>query len=364
MKCKRCKRDIPENSIFCNWCGHQQLTTSTDVRVPVPRRKGNTWYSQVMVADERVYISADTEEEYYAKARAAKTRQIETKKCPAKLTLGEAMKSYIKANDATLSPSTLKAYKSYADHRFAKYADQQIDRIDFQRMINEESKMVSAKTIKNAWRLVTASMRYKGIDPPSINLPQVQKNERPWLDFEQVKVFCDAVRGKECEIPALLALNGLRRSELLFLTSDEVDLKCAKIAIHGARVVSPDGGYVDKTVAKNATSARSVKIIIPRLLELLQNRTGRLVTAHPSAIAKQINRVCRQNNLPEVGFHGLRHSYISLGFHLGVQDLTIASQVGHSTVATTHNIYRHLAERDRETELKRVSEFFEERRNP
>lgn len=358
MKCKRCKREIPDNSIFCNWCGHQQLTASTDVRVPVPRRKGNTWYAQVMIADERVYISADSEDEYYAKARAAKTRQIEIKKCPAKMTLGEAMKAYIKANDATLSPSTLKAYKSYAEHRFPKYADQQIDRIDFQRMINEESKLVSPKTVKNAWRLATAAMRYKDVDPPDINLPQAQKNERPWLDYEQVKVFCTAVRGKECELPSLMALNGLRRSEILYLTADDIDITNAIIAIHGARVVSPDGGYVDKDIAKNATSTRSVKIIIPRLLELLRNRTGRLVTAHPSAIHKQINRICRQNGLPEVGFHGLRHSYISLGFHLGVQDLTIASQVGHATVATTHNIYRHLAERDRETELKRVSDFF------
>ena len=79
MKCKKCKREIADNSIFCNWCGHKQLTASDDVRVPVPRKKGNKFVSQIMVGEERVFISANTEEEYYAKARAAKTEQIEIK---------------------------------------------------------------------------------------------------------------------------------------------------------------------------------------------------------------------------------------------------------------------------------------------
>jgi hypothetical protein len=41
-------------------------------------------------------FTLDSEDEYYAKARAAKTRQIEIKKSPAKITLGEAIDRYIK----------------------------------------------------------------------------------------------------------------------------------------------------------------------------------------------------------------------------------------------------------------------------
>ena len=84
MKCKRCKREIPDNSIYCNWCGLKQIVEATEIKVPPPRKKGNKWFAQVMVGDNRVYISADSEEEYNAKAKAAKTRQIEIKKAPAK----------------------------------------------------------------------------------------------------------------------------------------------------------------------------------------------------------------------------------------------------------------------------------------
>ena len=72
MKCKKCKREIADNSIYCNWCGHKQITEVNEIKVPPPKHNSKAWYNQVTVDDERVYVSAPTEEEYYAKARAAK----------------------------------------------------------------------------------------------------------------------------------------------------------------------------------------------------------------------------------------------------------------------------------------------------
>ena len=53
MKCKKCKRKIAENSVFCNWCGARQIVENRETRVPTPKCKGNTWYAQVTVGDER-----------------------------------------------------------------------------------------------------------------------------------------------------------------------------------------------------------------------------------------------------------------------------------------------------------------------
>ena len=90
MKCKstRCKREIPDNAIFCPWCGFRQVLAADEVKVPQPKRKGNKWYAQMMVGDQRVYISEDSEEEYYAKANAIKTRQLAIKKAAPRITLG------------------------------------------------------------------------------------------------------------------------------------------------------------------------------------------------------------------------------------------------------------------------------------
>lgn len=358
MKCKKCKREIPENSIYCNWCGHKQLKDSTEIKVPVPRRKGNQWIGQITVDGVREYISAFSEDEYYAKARAAKSKQIEIKKDPTKTTLGRVIDRFLEANDAVLSPSTIKAYKSMRKTRFADYMDRGVGSIDYQRMVNEEAKTVKPKTLANAWRLVTASLAYADMDIPRVNLPKIPKSERPWLDYEQIETFLQAIHGDDCEVAALLALNGLRRSELLHLTDADIDTNRDLIFVRGASVYNDKGEFVAKATNKNATSTRTVHIVIPRLHDLLIDRQGVIVTTKPNTTYVQVNRICRESGLPEIGVHGLRRSFASLGWHLHIDPLTIQREGGWANFETVNKVYIKLANQDANDDIKNMKEFF------
>lgn len=358
MKCKRCKREIADNSIYCNWCGHKQLTDSTDVRIPIPQRKGQVWFSQIRFGEERVYVSAHSEEEYYAKARAVKTKQIEIKKAPPKITLGRAIDNYIRDNDSVLSPSTINGYKSYRHTRFQKYIKYNLDRINWQKMVNEEAKAVSPKTVHNAWRLVTASLAHADFPVPSVNLPQKHKVDRPWLDYEQIQTFTSALHGKPYELGALLALNGLRRSEILHLSSDDVDTEKEIIHIRGASVVGAANKLVGKATNKTSASTRDVHIVIPRLTELICGKEGKLVTTNPTTLYGSINGLCKANGLPEVGVHGLRHSFASLAYHLGWSEATTMREGGWSDATTVSKIYTHLANSDANCDIAQMRAFF------
>lgn len=358
MKCKRCKREIEDNSIYCNWCGYKQLTDSTEIRVPTPTHKGNTWYAQLMVDGERAYVSADSEDEYYAKARATKSGLLEIKKCPAKITLGKAIDNYIADNDKVLSPSTINVYKSYRKTRFKKYMDMQVESIPFQKMVNAESALVSPKTVHNAWRLVTASMGKAGLTAPKVNLPKKGKSIRPWLDYEQITRFTKAIHGKPWEIGALLALHGLRRSEILHLTSDDIDLDNGIIHVRGASVIGDGNKLTDKATNKNATSTRDVHIVIPRLTDLLRDKSGRLITTNPTTLYGLINHVCEKEGLPLVGVHGLRHSFASLAYHLKWSEATTMREGGWADPQTVHNIYTHLATADANVDITRMTKFY------
>lgn len=358
MKCKRCRREIPDNSIFCNWCGHKQLTASDDVRVPVPKHRGNTWCAQLMVKGERKFITAESEEEYYAKARAAKTGMIEIKKAAPKLPLGTAIDNFIHDNDSVLSPSTINAYKSYRKTRFQNCMNSDVHQINFQSMVNEESKDVSPKTVINAWRLVTASLRHAGETVPTVNLPQRARSDRPWLDYEQIQVFLSAVKGKPYELGALLALHGLRRSELLHLTAADVDTEKNVIHVRGASVIGDGNKLVEKQTNKNSTSARDVNIVITRLNDLVKGKEGKLVTTNPTTLYGAINGLCEKTGLPKVGVHGLRHSYISLCFHLGWDMKTVMREGGYSNLQTVNNVYRHLATQDANADIQQMRSFF------
>ena len=364
MKCRKCKRTIEPNSIYCNWCGHKQLTDSTEVRVPVPKHKGNIWTAQVTVDGERVYVSAESEEEYYAKARAVKSKLIKTKKTLPKMTLGKVIDNFINAQTNILSPSTIKAYKSYRDNRFQSYMDSDISRINYQRMVNEEAEDVKPKTLANAWRLVTASFKNASLSPPSVSLPSIPKSARPWLDYEQILQFSKAIEGKDCELAALLALNGLRRSELLHLTDKDIDLERGLICVRGASVKDSSGKLVDKPPNKNATSTRTVHIVIPRLTELLRDKKGTLITTGPDATYFQVNRICRKNGLPEVGVHGLRHSFASLAYHLKWSEATTMREGGWANTDTVHKVYTHLAAQDANEDIAKMREFYAAKSDP
>lgn len=358
MKCKKCKREIADNSIYCNWCGLKQLIDSNEVRVPVPKRKGNTWYAQITQGSKRTYVSAGSEEEYYAKARAVKSGLLATKKAAPKLSLGTAIDSYIKDNDAVLSPSTINSYKSYRKSRFKDYMEDDVSEINYQQMVNAEAKLVKPKTVHNAWRLVTASLHHADRPVPVVNLPQKSKADRPWLDYQQIKIFLDKIHGKPYELGALLALNGLRRSELLHLTAEDVDTDKGIIHIRGASVIGLNNKLTDKQTNKNTTSARDVHIAIPRLTELIRGKKGRLITTNPTTLYSLINRLCEKNGLPKVGVHGLRHSYISLCFHLGWDMKTVMREGGYSNTQTVNNVYRHLAAQDANEDIKRMKDFY------
>lgn len=361
MKCKHA--DAPPHAVYCPWCGAKLIKEREAVKVPAPRKlPSGTYFAQLTVGGRRVSISADTEPEYYARARAAKLGLIAAKKDAPKMTVGAAIDDFIKSNSRVLSPSTIKAYKSYRKHRFQAVMDKDIAApLNWQKVVNDEYNGISAKTVANAWRLITASFNAQGLQPPVVALPKTSKPSRPWLDYEQITAFLKAIEGKPGELAALLALHGLRRSELLHLTSADVDLDKGLIFVRGASVYDDTGKWISKETNKNASSARTVHIVIPRLKAILRGIDGVLVKERPNTPYKQINRVCEAAGLPCVGYHGLRHSFASLAYHLGWSEATTMMEGGWSNSKTVHEIYTHLAAQDANADIEKMRAFYGEK---
>ena len=180
------------------------------------------------------------------------------------MTLREAMKRYINEYKSELSPSTADRYQVYADCRFKKYLDKTHGEIPWQKMIDDELKLVSPKTVYNGWGLVRPALKFVGYPVPSVKLAAVPVTEIPFLQPEEIKPFCISVKGRSYEIAALLELHGLRLSEMKGLDWKDIDLNLGVINVRGAYVKGPDG-YVDKETNKNKTSTRPVPIMIPQL---------------------------------------------------------------------------------------------------
>lgn len=359
MKCRACKNEIDDESIYCKWCGEKQVRTRRkkgDIKVPEPvQLPSGAW--RIQLRKENMSVTEATEALCVAKAKAIRAGFVEQSRRHKPLTVGEAMDSYIADNRNVLSPSTIRGYCAIRENHFGSVMDCDVHSdVDYQKAINEAVLKYSPKTIKNDWGLITAALRYAKVEPPDVNLPQKIVKELPWLSYTQIQQFLELIKGEPYELSALLALHSLRRSELFAVERE--DVTDSHISVHGSRVFDSDNKVVRKDTNKTAASTRTVPIVIPRLKEILPEERGQLVRCNMNTPATQINRLCRAAGLPEVGLHGLRRSFASLAHHLGWDVRTTMRFGGWSDYKTVNDFYIKLDETDLFRDATKMMEFY------
>ena len=361
MKCKYCRKnvDLPD-FLFCPYCGEKQVRADKTRTVHYPKPKilaDGSLSAQIMVDGRRETIKAKNEKEYKAKVDALRTGLMEMKAHPEKRTLDDVIRSYIDKNEAVLSPASVRGFEVIYKHRFPKYMKKPICDIDFQGMINDEIKAgKSAKTILNAWGLVKTACNAAGIQTPSVNLPQVVPPDGDFLDYGQIQTFLAAVKGDSIECAALLLLHGLRISEALKLSAD--DISNDTIHVRGAVVADKHNKMVEKPTNKNTASNRDVPIMIPRLKEILPEN-GPLITIPRSTLQYRITKICTKAGLPPCSPHDLRRSFASLAKHLDWSPDTLMQLGGWNNMATVNRIYAKLAEMDKNSDVQRMKNYYQ-----
>lgn len=340
------------------------------MKVPNPRKlPSGTWFIQLRLGGESIPVSARTKKDCIDQARLIKAEYLAGKrekktKEPKAPTLEEAIDAYIARRKAALSPSTIRGYAVIKRTRFLSLMGREITKItpgDWQKACDAElAKPCSAKTLKNAWGFISAVVvETTGNPAPKVKLPQVVPPERPFLEPEQIRPFIAAVHGTNVEIPALLALSSLRKSEIVALQWENVDLDKKLIKVRGAAVIDINNQVVRKKENKNTTSTRFVPIMIDELYEALKaarKESGPIIDYWPNMIYKRINSVCKRNGFPPVGVHGLRHSFVSLAYHLNVPEKIVMEIGGWADYQTMRKIYTHIARSD----VARYTEYFED----
>lgn len=322
------------------------------------------WHCRVRVNGETAYITRDTEKEAVAEAMAIKAGIMEAAKHPDRVTVLQAVNAYIDCRRDTLSPATIRGYCIIRDNRFQTMMHKDIHSVtqeQWQRAVDQEAKRLSSKTLVNSWRFMSSVICDATGSRITLRTPKVITNQRPWLDPEQIPVFVEAIKGTSVEIAALMALCSLRCSEFLNIRWKDIDLEKGVMRVNGAAVFDENGKLIHKKTNKNKTSRRTVPLI-PPLLEALQSKQHRgeyVVTMTANGIYKHINRVCKAHGLPEVGIHGLRHSFASLAVHLGMPEEIAMKIGGWADIQTMKNIYTHISQRDIAAQAAIFTGFFE-----
>ena len=337
------------------------------VKVPTARQlpSGN-WFVQLRIDGRSISITEPTERAAIAKAMAIKDGIITAKNMPmGERTLEQAIDLWIKDNEYRLSPSTIRGYVTCRNNGFKTLMPMKCGKITdkvIATAINNECRQFSAKTVVNRWRFIAQVLEWATDQRFEPALPQVVVEPSEFLDQEELKVFLKSIKGTKAEITALLAISSLRRSEMAALSWDrgDIDLKNRWIHVRGAVVPDKDHKMVAKKTNKNSTSRRDVPMIEPlyEALSAVENKTGRVVPEHPATMLKHINSACRDAGVPEVGCHGLRHSFASLCHILNVPAAVAMEIGGWADRATMDRIYTHVSKRTKTGYENAFTDYF------
>ena len=345
------------------------------MKVPkATKMSSGNYYIRMRLGGESISVTAPTERECVRQAQYVKAEYLNGKRvAPTQkktLTLEDACNAYINEQQAVLSPSTIRGYNYIVKMRFSdlmKRNAYDITETDWIKAINAEASKCSPKTLSNAWWFISSVIRKQlKATPPSVTLPQIPPNKRPFLSAEEIKVFVKAVEKTDIAIPALLGLSSLRRSEILALRWENVDLKDRLIHIKGAAVYDSDNILVQKKTNKNTSSTRTIPIMMDELYNALkaeQKKSGLVCTIHPNVLMDRVNNICKQNGLPLIGVHGLRHSFASLAKHLGMPEQLTMQIGGWSDYQTMHKIYTHISQNDANYYKNAMSDFYNANKN-
>lgn len=335
--------------------------------VPTPRRlPSGKWFIQMRLGGQSYSVTAATEKECIRQATLIKSQyksgQLQKSTTVNEPTIGELIDKRIESIDGVLSPTTVYCYINIRKNRFKSIMNKTISQVsDWQEVINSELTICSQLTVKTSFKYLCCAMNYT----PKVIFPQIIKKEKDFLQPEQIPAFIDAVRGTKIEVAALFGLHGLRRSEICGLKWKDVDLSKNTIHVNGAIVRGADG-YVEKEANKNKTSNRYVPILIPRLKELLVNSDKsyeHVVNLTYGAIHYHLTKIYKENGFPEIGVHGLRHSFASLCYHLGLSEKVTMKLGGWASASVMNDIYTHLADMDIASSTEKLASFFSANEN-
>ena len=247
---------------------------------------------------------------------------------------------------------------------------------------------VSAKTLQNIHRIIhpVLEMAYNNdlIHRNVANgviLPTPEKYKAEYLTKEQLRQILIASENSDIYIPIAIGIfTGARNGEVLGLTWNNIDFENQTLTIEKQLRYSHEKFKFETPKTKSSIRTISIPTILVEILKKYQKEQLELQLKLGSAygnsfnlicttplgepiktknLSKKFNRFLKENQLPIIRFHDLRHSHASLLYSMKIQDKYISQRLGHSSCSTTKEIYTHLYKEDEMKIGNMIEDIFE-----
>ena len=279
------------------------------------------------------------------------------------VTLAKAFRNYIDTRTNVIEPTTLLVYSQIAANSFQSIMDMPLDELttlDIQAAVNEESKRVSPKYVKNAYGLLRSVLKMHEVDLKldSVKLPKLRKKDKELPPFETVYAI---VKGTDSELPVLLAAwLSLRIGEVIGLQFRDVDRE--KHSIHVRRtIIHTKDGYEVRESCKTEKSDRCIHVP-DYLLHLIMQQphksdTDFIIPHSRKSVYSKFKRLMAKHDI-DMTFHNLRSLNASVMLMLGVPDKYAMERGGWSTDNILKSVYQQTFSSERERVDDLIDNYF------
>ena len=213
-----------------------------------------------------------------------------------------------------------------------------------------------------------------------VDIPSVERYEGQVLTVEQAKRLLEVARGSRLDALLLVAVTtGMRLGELVGLRWSDVDLEKGVLQVRRTVGRVPGMGLV---VGEPKSKAGRRKIMLSNVVirvlveHKVRQEEARVkkgdrwqeqglvfcntygVYFNPDRIRFLFKKLLKAAGLPVVRFHDLRHSAATVLFAAGVDLKVISAMLGHSSVATTADIYAHVLPEMQQEVVKKMDDLY------
>ena len=276
---------------------------------------------------KKIYESFTAPTAKESELMAAKFKADNARKRQKDITVGEAISGYINAKEAVLSPSTIKAYRSYERTHYEPIRNLSIRKItseEIQIYISSLVGTITPKSIANVYGLLSSSLSLYAPDIIlRVSLPKRTKKKQTSPSSEEVKQLYEAADPEMKFFIALAAFGSCRRGEICAIKYGDISDK--GISIHADIVQNDKKEWVYKEMPKTAESVRFVRL--PNKILALAGKGDPdefVLKRTPTAYSRKFEKIRKELCLEHIRFHDLRHYFASIAAVLDIPQNYIA----------------------------------------
>lgn len=364
MNCKKCKKDIPEGSLYCNWCGIKQVRERKNQRADGRLQKQIT-----------VTVNGEKKQKcFYGKTMAEINQKIinyqgEVEKGR---TFKAVAEEWWEEHETTLESNSLKNYapalrraKEWLGNEYVK----KITANDINLLIVKFAKKDYAqKTVTTQLQLIRQVLGYAVLcgeieynPATSVSIPKnLKKTNRDIPTEDEIKKIKGGTQASFGLFALFLLYTGCRRGEALAIQGKDIDLDRKEIHITKSVYYKSDKPFIKEP--KTQAGIRTVPLL-PQLEELLPKIKQEAYLFHfednlirNKRFSTLWEKYCNETGV-SITPHQLRHAYATRLYELGIDEKAAQELMGHADIMTTKNIYTHISDQKRKITAQQLAAF-------